>query len=268
MDTQELAIKDAVKRIFEKMATEGEEDCHGEDLLAQYVEETLDEDRIAEVQEHLACCDVCLDTVIEFQRWKEIEVEALEHIVPEATTRRSIDLVHRDAITTKEVLEDSLSEKSAAQERSSPYDVILRCTRGVFELIKKTVEITPIHLEPMMVPTRGPEAPTEVDEKSTQVAKKLYAFSKELEKVTAEVVVEVSDDGLYELSVRIYDTNTGVAMDGFRVILTNKEYELESARTLQGAVCFEGHEGESYNLEVMDADSTVLGTIRLKIEAG
>jgi len=246
MNNQELLIKNAVKRAFKEIDSTDGTDCPDEDALIQYSSGSLSEEQIEQLEKHLAGCDLCLDIVIEYQRLREVSAEELDIEVPEAITRRSIDLVPDKPLNVP-----------------SPFDVILQISAGVVSLLKKAADITPMMLDPMPVPIRGPE---QADEGTSVQGAEMLSFSRELGRVTADVGVEGSAEGLLALNVKLSETATGELLDGLRVTLTDMEFELESARTRRGMVRFEDHEAGSYCLEILDEDSSEPGRITLKIE--
>lgn len=246
MNIKELLINGAVKRALKEIDATDNTDCPDEATLIQYSKGALNEEQIEQLEDHMAHCDLCLDIVIEYRRVVEVEAEGVDVEVPKAVTRRSIALV---------------PEKPPIVP--SPFDVIMQISGGVVRLLKKAADITPVMLEPATAPIRGHE---EAEEGPEDQEAELVSFSRELGIILADVEVAASDEGLFALNVKLTETTTGRMLNGLRVTLTDMEFELESARTCQGAVRFEDHEAGSYCLEIDAGDSPQPGKITFNIE--
>ena len=246
MNSNERIIKKAVKSAFSEIGDTARPACPEEDLLVRYCEGSLGEDQAGEVEGHMAACDLCLDTVMEYKRLAEMDVAAMETEVPETVTRRSIDLVPENPPIIP-----------------SPWDVVLQIKGGLVRLLQSAADLTPTMLEPVPVAIRGDE---ERGPESGLLEAESLTFSREIGELTADVEIAGSPEGLFALNILLSETTTGNPKDGLRITLTDMEYELESARTRRGMVRFEDHEVGDYCLEILDRDADEPGRITLRIQ--
>jgi len=222
----------------------------------------------AQIERHIQECKKCREKLNDIegmdkiaQVWK-LASELEEEKVPKALIER----VMTDARNVMEASDTPTSEKQSAQEVQSPFDVILRYSKNAFELIKKATNISHIMFEPVPVTVRSPDQAGEGIELTPEAGARLFYFSKVLERITAEVEVVKGAGDLFDLHVKLSETDTGKTLDGIRVTLSNLEFELKSARTRQDGIRFEDLKEESYILKVMADDLSELGRITIKIE--
>lgn len=267
MDIEESLIRQAAKRVSEKLGSGSGKDCLGEDMLVQYCEGLLDAIQVKKIQKHLSACRNCLEILVEFQGLRQVPAEKLDLDVPEQITNSAIELVERMTHDTVFASSSATAQTRTAKRvepAESLFDVVLQATRRGLRILKRAMDIDFFFAEAVPMPVRGPTDRKRPEGEPGQ-EREIVSFVKELGEMTAETRVVRSAEGVYSLSVRVCDRATGRAFDGVRVTLSDLECALESLRTEEGSVCFEGYEEGSYFLEIKGRDASAGEKIALKI---
>ncbi len=238
MDELDSKIKYILKKSKKPASGEKKVNCPEDIVLAQFIDNALNDSDKQKMERHLVECNDCLDQIILHKTI--LEEEALDGLpdVPPALVHKAMDLINEKK---KDVT-------------AGIVDVILKFTRETIEILNPGN--LSISYGAVPVPVRG--------EKKT-VSSNMVTLRKVFSDLEAEADVERTGHGSVNIKITTKNVSSGLPSDGLRISLFNPDREIASDVAEKGEAHFDRLRFGEYVIRI-NRQGVVIGHISLNIK--
>ncbi len=237
MDELDNKIRDILNKTKKPASGEKRANCPGDIVLAQYIDDALNDIDKQKMERHLVECNDCLDQIILHKTI--LQEEALEGLpdVPPSLVHKAMDLV---------------TEKK--KDLAGLVDVILT-------FAKETIEI----MNPGNLSISYGAVPVPVRGETKTVSSNMVTLRKVFSDLEAEADVERIGDGSVNIKITTKNVSTGLPSDGLRISLFNPDREIASDIAEKGEAHFDRLKFGEYVIRI-NSQGVEIGHISLNIK--
>ena len=234
-------LDESIRKLMraDPLVSASSEKCPDAMLLAAYVDGKLSTAERDSIDQHLSCCDVCLDDLVAAAERSDL-LSKNPRSLPDYLLRKAVDL-------------GQAAKSPTVPETDTAFDVVLRVLENAVELVKSWGDwVQPL---PALAPAVRCRPPA--------FRQGAVLLEKELGIYKVELDIEQIKSMRCQIGIKLNEKH-GKPAEDIRVSLSTGKYELGSYLTRQGRAVFDEIPPGEYGLAVSDRHGSV-GTIRLKI---